>query len=77
MVVFSLLMLPLTKAKSKSSGNGGSRTGDVCLRLWEYDGAGIKNSSREGQEQGGLERGRAMSQQVPLRTDGSLLAKGK
>lgn len=48
-----LLMLPLTKANSKSSGNGESRTGDVCLRLWEYDGAGIKKNSSRGRARAG------------------------
>ena len=55
MVVFSLLMLPLTKANSKSSGNGESSTGDVYLRVWEYDGAGSRIPVGEGQEQGGPE----------------------
>lgn len=56
MVVFSLLMLPLTKANSKSSGNGESSIGDVYLRLREYDGAGSRRIPvGEGQDQGGPE----------------------
>lgn len=55
MVVFSQLMLPLTKANRKTSGNGESSTGDVYLRVWEYDGAESRIPVGEGQEQGGPE----------------------